>query len=164
MRICVKRYLHRSRVVEHLIEDWKAGQIQPAGASCLAAIVAECIDVVAFCLQSWEYIQELLRTDPNGDAIDAVGKIMKSELPRTLAALDSVQELIGKMTSSPIKDATAFEAAANQIRAVHAKVEMVFPELNKEMAEESLAEFTRGEYQTVEELIREIQGHSVPAH
>ena len=96
-----------------------------------------------------------------------LAKVLKCELPSILAVfqLDTRNNGRGQQRrAARSQDAAAFEAAVKQVRAVSAKIEMTFPELNKEMAEESLAEFKRGEYQTIEDLIREIQGHSAPAH
>ncbi|MBI2807102.1 MAG: hypothetical protein HYX68_19145 [Planctomycetes bacterium] len=166
MNICVWRYLHRSRVIEQLIDDWKNQRIPGPVNALLMATIQECIDVGALCDQTWQTVYELLHTDPNGEEIYELGNMVKPELAKTLAAFEWISERITEANGvgTPITGASEFAAAASQVRELITRIEMVFPELNEAMAAESLAAFERGDYQTIEELIREVQGHRAPAH
>jgi hypothetical protein len=112
----------------------------------------------------------LLTAEPNGDEIDNVGNSMRLEIPKTLAAFAWIQKMMDGETRNgvTIKGAAGFEAAASQVRIVSAKIEMLYPRFDQETAEESIAQFKRGEFITVEALIEELTGESqsviVPTH
>ena len=55
--------------MEHLIEDSTAQRLQVGAQAFLAEVVPECIDVGELCGRTWEYMRELLISDPNGDGL-----------------------------------------------------------------------------------------------
>ena len=166
MSMSVTRYLCRSRCVQGLVEEWQIRRNYPVLAVEAEDLVSECIDLAVLCERALEDIRALLHSDPNGEEIYEAGKAMKTALPKTQESYKAVQEVIAEANRKgcAIKNAAAFESAANRVHEVRAKIEMVFPELNKEMAEESREAFLRGECIPIEDLIREAQGLSVPAH
>ena len=87
---------------------------------------------------------------------------MMPELRKTIAAFDWIHEMVTEAMGidAMIEGGATFEAAANQVREVSAKFDMLYPPFDHETAEESIAEFKRGEYITAEELIEELTGGS----
>lgn len=162
MSIFVDRYLGRTRAMEHLVEDWKNKHDQAMFAMDVEEMVRECVDLAALCEHSWNSLWQLLRRDPNSDAVDDAAKVMTTALAKTLQVFRSVQDLVAdaKTKGFEIKGSENLETAAIRVREINAKVETIDPPLNEEMAEEAIAAFKRGECLPIEELIREAQsGH-----
>ncbi|HZZ77510.1 MAG TPA: hypothetical protein VFE62_03265 [Gemmataceae bacterium] len=163
MGIDVQRFLYRARTVDALVHDWTNSHDKATFEVDVEALASECIDLAKLCVAGWERVRELLRDDPNGREVEHAGNTMKSTVARTLQIVTSVQNLIATAVRQgiTIKAASDLETSARQIREVGAGIDMMFPALDKKLADESLAAYNRGEYQTIEDLIDEAHCHRV---
>ena len=91
---------------------------------------------------------------------------MKQAMSKTLGMFRALESLIteAEHQGNTATIAGVFRTVLGEILEINMKVEKLFPPLNMELVEESIAAFKRGEYQTIEELIRETQGIGVVTH
>jgi hypothetical protein len=160
MSVFVDHYLSRTRAAEHLVEDWKKAHDEAMFAMDVEGMVRECVDLGALCQHAWKSLWELIRRDPNGIAVDEVEKSIKEALSKTLGLLRSVEGLVAEAKGKgfAIPNADALASTGQAVREISAKVDVVYPQVNEEQIRISREQFERGEYQTIEELIREVQG------
>ena len=165
MSIFVRRYLNRSRSVEHLVEDWKLKHSHAIDVPDVEELVSECVDLGVLAKHAWQFLRQLLSSDPNGECIEEFGKVMKKAISKTLEVFATVQELVADVKTKGFTiDSAAIETTFQDVRQISAKLETIFPTYDKSLFEESRAAFERGDYIPIEDLIREAQGGGAPAH
>ena len=165
MSIFVRRFLHRSRSVDELIEEWKLEHDQAMFAFDLEELVSECIDLGNLSKHAWKSFRDLLLKNPNAPVIEESGRVMQTALTRTLEMFHTVKALVTEASQKghSIQDAADFELVVNETRKISDKVQVVFMEPDPAAIEESIAAFKRGEYYTSEELLRAAQDGRFPA-
>lgn len=127
--------------------------------------VSECIDLGNLSKHAWRSFRELLLKDPNAPVIDESGTIMKEALAKTLAIFQAVKRLVDEASQKghAVKDAANLELVLHETRKINETVQGIFAPPDPKMIEESIAAFKRGEYYTIEELIRAAQdGRPLP--
>jgi hypothetical protein len=166
MSIFVERYLGRTQAVEGMVENWKIKHDQAMFVMDLDEMVRECLDLNALCQHVWKTLWQLLRRDPNGEAVDEAEEPIKTALAKTQHIFQSVQDLVAQAREKgyTIQNAEALPIATEEVRAISAKIGVVYPQINEELAEEAIAAFKRGECIPIEELIREAQSGNFPAN
>jgi hypothetical protein len=160
MSVFVDHYLSRTRAAEHLVEDWKNKHDQAMFAMDVEEMVRECVNLDALCRHAWKTLWQLIRRDPNGAAVDEAKEPIQEALAKTQQVLHSVEGLVAEAKGKGLTISSAEEllGVARTVREISAKVKIVYPNPNWEQIRISQAEFERGEYQTIEELLREVQG------
>jgi uncharacterized protein Yka (UPF0111/DUF47 family) len=166
MAVYIDRYLRRSRSAEGLVEDWKLKHRNVEFATDIEEMVCECVELSDLCKHAWKTLRERAfhRTTPEN--IEEAGAVMKQAVSKTLGTFHALEGLVADAENRgcTVKNAGALHKVVQEIDEINGKVDKLFPPLNKELIEESIAAFNRGEYQTIEELIRETQGLGVGAH
>lgn len=166
MSIFVERYLGRTQAVEGMVENWKLKHDHAMLAMDLDEMVRECLDLSALCQHVWQTLWELLRRDPNGEAINEAEDPIKTALAKTSQIFQSVQDLVAQARGQgfAIGNAEALRVAAQEVEAVSAKIDVVYPKVNEDLVNEAIAAFRRGECIPIEELIRHAQSGAFPAN
>lgn len=162
MSIFVERYLGRTRAVEDMVENWKIKHDQAMFVMDLDEMVRECLDLSALCQHVWKTLWQMLRRDPNGKGVNEAEEPIRTALAKTQHIFQSVQDLVAQAQGKgyAIQNAAALPIAAQEVRAINAKIEAVYPPFDHEAAEEARQEFLRGEFITVEQLIEELTGET----
>jgi hypothetical protein len=166
MSIFVERYLGRTQAVEDMVENWKVKHDEAMFVMDLDEMVRECLDLSALCQHVWKTLWQLLRRDPNGEAIDEAEESIKTALAKTQHIFQLVQDLVAQAHGKgyTIQNSEALPTAAEEVRAICAKIDVVYLPFNQEVADEAIAAFKRGECVPIEDLIREAQTGSSPTY
>ncbi len=165
MRSSVLRYLRRSSFVETLMEEWQLQHDEAMFVFDVEEFVSECIDLGNLSKHAWRSFHELLLTDPNAPVIDESGAVMKEALAKTLETFQAVNRLVDEASQKghAVKDAAEFELVLHETIKISETVADIFAPPDPNMIEESIAAFKRGEYYSIEELIRAAQdGRPLP--
>lgn len=160
MSVFADRYLCRTRAVEGLVDNWKFQHDEAMAAMDVDEVVQECLDLSALCQHAWSSLRQIIRRDPNGAAIDEAEEPIKTAIAKTQHIFTSVQELVAQARKKgfAIQDTQKLPGAAQAVFDIKAKIDVVYFQPNEEQIRKSREQFERGECQTIEELIREIQG------
>jgi len=156
--IVLRRFLGRSRLAEELVEDVLIVEHRNAMfAREVEELVIECIELKKMSTSTWEYVLDLLFAEEQPDDIDELGKSMKTASSKILDVFERVETLLvaAQRQNFDIKDAADFRIARREIEQIMADIEEKFPPLNEQMIQASLESFRRGEYSTLEDLLRE---------
>ena len=166
MSIFVERYLGRTEAAEGMVENWKIKHDPTMLVMDVDEMVRECLDLSALCQHAWKILWQLLCREPNSDAAYEAEDPMKKALAKTLHLFQSVQELVSQANCQgfAVQNAEAIATAVQAVHQISAKVDSVYPQMNEALAEEAIAAFNRGEYVSIEELIREAQSGTFGAH
>jgi hypothetical protein len=163
MKLMVQRFLGRSRLAETLIENWRIAHQEETFATDVAALLGECLELRSLTRQTWSALLELLFSNEhnNGIEVEEFGKTLKIALVKTLEVFTTVQTLLeeAQQKGYTIGEAGQFAAIHQEVIQIKAEVGKAFPEYDRNMAEQARAAFHRGEYRTVEDLLREAQNN-----
>jgi hypothetical protein len=162
MSVFANRYLTRSRAVEHFVEDWTTRQNGAAIAIDVEELVRECVDLGDLCRHAWQSLWQILRRDPNSDAVNEAQAPMKEALARTLKVIQAVKGRVAEFTERGFKisNAEALSSTFQSVQEISAKIDVVYPEVDSKLVDDAIAAFKRGECIPIEDLIREAQsGH-----
>ncbi|MBI3824193.1 MAG: hypothetical protein HY289_16115, partial [Planctomycetes bacterium] len=139
MSIFAERYLGRTRAVEGLVENWNFKHDQAMATMDVEEVVQECLDLSALCTHAWQSLRQIVLRDPNGPAVDEAEEPIKAAVTKTSQIFQSVQELItqAQIKGYTIQNAKALRGAAQQVREIAAKIDVVYPQPNEEQMRKS---------------------------
>ena len=165
MRLLARRCLCRARAVEALFEDWKTNPSHASLANDLDQLSCESGAAVEIVSQAWQTLRELLLKDPNCDEIEPAGQTLKLVFTKLLSVLDAIRNAMDEAMSrrQQVIGSEKLQSVMESLRAIRTKVEAAFPQFDTSSDEEDIAAFKRGEFLTIEEMIREVQSSGVGA-
>jgi hypothetical protein len=158
MNLSVRRYLGRSRFVEELVENWQLEHERAMFAKDVEELVSECIELGELTKHAWKSALDQL-FDEKVEYIDKAGKMLESSISKTLCVFDKISGLIkeAKRKGFEIEGSANFEETVRATVQVKAELARDWPWFDTAVAEEALADYRRGDYQTIEEIRRDTQ-------
>jgi hypothetical protein len=150
----------RTRAVQEAIQSWPGGTVESGRLLDVQDAVRECLELPPALRNLWNTtfdrmtanqlsLQDLL------DLRDPLESLFDEALQTVVATQERVHEL--EQAGCRIELAAGLEAAAAELRRLKHFIFEHWPRWDAAAVEEALAEVERGEYKTVEEILRELQ-------
>jgi hypothetical protein len=160
MSVLIRRCVKRSYLVEELVETWQIEHSQAMFARDLEELVQECLELSGLLTKGWQSAVHVL-FDEQFDDLDTIGKMLKVAIDKSIGVFRKVEDLISEAIRKhyDIEGAEAFRRAVSDTVAMKKEVEKQWPAVNHRMIQESIAAYSRGDYQTAEDMLYGLEGH-----
>lgn len=161
MSLLISLCLKRSIVVDELVEAWQRDHQQAMFAHEVDELCAESNEVCRLCANMWSQLREQL-FDCKVQDVDKTGRMALEAIEKALHGARRVLGLIadaGKL-GFEINGAADLEEQVRNLEGIREKLLRKWPFYDHkmmEMSRESLADYARGDYQTVEEILHALQ-------
>jgi hypothetical protein len=151
--------LARSHAVEELFENWQLAHHAAMLAGDVEELLAEWLDLCKLLKCTWETLYDALFEAKIFDF--EMGEMLRLVFGKTTEIGKKLGEWLAgaEQDGYRIENAATFRTALTSLEQLIEEIESKWPTIDHEMAAESLAAYHRGEYQTIEELLDEAQGH-----
>jgi hypothetical protein len=161
MNVLINRCVLRSFLAEELVETWQVNYQAAMYSLDLEAVVDESLDLSALLRKSWPKIRELLFDERICD-IAGAGKLFEGCVKRTNSLLNRVLGFVHvvEKTGHEIARLLELDCAIKEMKRLKETIEKEWPKIDAKMTEESLADYRRGEYKSVETLLNDLQSYS----
>jgi hypothetical protein len=163
MGIQLERCSARSRLVGELVEKWKLeheqAMMERDTEDIANAAVAECIDLMSLVKRTWRStIGDSSKNvfDPNGH-----GDRLKAIIADTIAVVRKSEESLIKPAEqlhNTIAGVEEFRNLRDEFDAIQTEAEELWPKIDEDMVRRSRADFAKGDYRLIEELIADEKG------
>jgi hypothetical protein len=165
MSVLIRRCLGRSRMVEELVENWQIDHQQAMFARDIEELIVECIELAELVRRGRTWLADEL-FDEKIDNIDKAGEMLRTAISKALLAYDRVQKTVeaAEQMQFTIDNARQFRAVVRELRDIEDEVKKTWPTVNRQMVNDSLAAYARGEFRTTEDLLGDTQDCSPAAH
>jgi hypothetical protein len=167
MSLLVRRCLNRTHLVEQLVESWQYDHNEAMRARDLEELATECLDLAKLGRRAWKCLRaQMFDKNVSSAKVFAAEDMLKPATQR----IRDVFKVVGKLIASAeragyqIEGSAEFAQASKDLELLRQEIEQQFPDPDPQMMADSKAAFLRGEYQTAEELLHELQGGSAAAH
>ncbi len=153
----------RNRYVEDLIEPWKADHEYAMSVYDLRDAIQSCLRVVPI-IEGW---RKALRSDLHGRKLsdpDRAGREFLKAIKVTLGLFQELHEAVSKAEQScPVEGSQELAQAESKLKTIGDEFRAHWPFIEPKRWAESAAAYQSGEYQSVEEILNELQGGSPKA-
>jgi hypothetical protein len=147
-------------MIEDAVEEWKRDHDGAVDAGDTEDLVAITLELHAH-LRDWVreawgalFAGEPINVQETGDSLAKwLGKAVAELLPDVKACIDADER-----RGHTIEASNAFATAAQELWQLHDDVQRRWPRIDPREVEVARAEIARGEFQTGEEILRELQG------
>lgn len=153
----------RNRYVEDLIEPWKADHEYAMRVYDLEDAIRSCLRVVPI-IEGW---RNALRSDLHGRKLpdpDRAGREFLKAIKATLGLFQDLREAVTRAeVSCSVEGSQELVQAESNLKRIAQEFSARWPLIDPKRWAESEAAYQRGEYQSVEEILNELQGGSPKA-
>lgn len=148
----------RLRTIEDALETWQSSWPDAIEVPTLADIVIECVDLADF-LCKWERAAWGLLDANRLPNVQRTGQHLREALHQALQLLEEVGKSLqwaadqGHKAGNP----SLLDDAVKRVQESAAKLEQRWPFIDPRQVEQARAALARGEFQTGEDILRELQ-------
>lgn len=164
MILILDRCLKRSHLVQELFERWQLGWQGALAASDVEELCAECADLCQLCKQTWQSLWHRLSELPVVE-IESIGLVFQEIVDRSLEVATAVNKWADRVQKKQNAELATGQLPRRigEVEEVKREIAEKWPFVDYAMVAESRAAFLRGDYQTAEELLHDLQGHCAAA-
>lgn len=147
------------RTIEDAVDAWKAEHVKAMRIQNIEELVHECLGASDYLKQwnneSWKQLME-----NNLRAVQEEGEMLRRAFRNASALFSPIMDAVkdAENQSYRIEKAPEFQKAIDEVESMSAKLEKHWPFIDLQMVEESRAAMERGDYVSVEDMLRELQG------
>lgn len=160
--------LDRSRTIDQQVENWRRNHDQAMFARDVEGLVQAALQLAEQLREAWQKIkEEVVFSDYLHVTVcnDEMGEMPKSAARECLSVLEKVGGLVSQTESLgfALEGSPKLTEAIVTTSAIQREIENIWPQLDWETINQSLADFHSGNYLTLEEFMHETHGGRVGA-
>jgi hypothetical protein len=161
MRLLVRRCLDRSHRLEEYVETWQIDHKEAMYACDLEELVSECLQLESLLRRAWSLTTERLFDEGvKSYHVFAGEEVVRAAISRTVRMFKIVSKLLegAERAGYSIDGSGKFGDANRAMESLEKDVEADWSPMDSQQMRESISAFERGEVQSAEDLLCELQG------
>jgi hypothetical protein len=165
MNVIVDRCHRRARLAAELVEDaWLSNHNDATQAHAAEEMVGECLELHELLKHGWDQIYESLFNEEIDD-LDGSYEAISGAVARAIQATNQALKMAKLATDRGFKIEKVTELADRvpKLEELRLEIETNWPKVDEQMMAESGAEYAKGNWKYVEELLRDAQGYGPAA-
>jgi hypothetical protein len=160
MNLSIARCRRRSHLVEELVEAWQLEHESAMLARDVDEVIAECAEMGSLLRHAWDVTANSL-FDGEIEDVDGVRTAVIGIIDRTTRAFRSVRKTADnlKALGYDIERDVELVGLMSTVDELRRAIDRDLPEANSHRIADSVAAFRRGDFQPIEDMLRDAQGH-----